>query len=42
LRLAWADRGEEAELAVALDDLRQALAAERLHNMAPIADPIVP
>ncbi len=38
LRIAWADRGEEAALAVVLDNLRQALAAERLHN----ADPIVP
>jgi hypothetical protein len=46
LRTAWADRGEEAELAVVLDDLRQALAAERLHNKEliadPIADPFVP
>ena len=38
LRIAWADRGEEAELAVVLDNLRQALAAERLHN----TDPIIP
>ncbi len=38
LRIAWADRGEEAELAAALGDLRQALALKRLHN----ADPIVP
>lgn len=42
LRIAWADRGEEAELALALDELRQALAAEPLHNAGPIADPIVP
>jgi coenzyme F420-reducing hydrogenase delta subunit len=42
LRVAWADRGEEAELAVMLDDLRQALAAERLHNRNQIADPLVP
>jgi coenzyme F420-reducing hydrogenase delta subunit/Pyruvate/2-oxoacid:ferredoxin oxidoreductase delta subunit len=42
LRVAWADRGEEAELAAAVDDLRQSLAAERLHNKDPIADPIVP
>ncbi len=41
LRIAWADRGEEAELAVVLDDLRQALAAERLHKQDSIADPIV-
>ncbi len=40
LRVAWADRGEEAELAVVLDNMRQALAAERLHNAHPIADPI--
>ncbi|MGP1680237.1 MAG: hydrogenase iron-sulfur subunit, partial [Burkholderiales bacterium] len=40
LRIAWADRGEEAELAVALDDLRQALAAGHLHNMDSIANPI--
>jgi coenzyme F420-reducing hydrogenase delta subunit/quinol-cytochrome oxidoreductase complex cytochrome b subunit len=39
LRIAWADRGEESELAVVLDDLRQALAAERLHIANPIADP---
>ena len=39
LRIAWADHGEEAELAVVLDDLRQALAAERLHNRNPSADP---
>jgi coenzyme F420-reducing hydrogenase delta subunit/ferredoxin len=42
LHIAWADRGEEAELAVVLDELRHALAAERLHNADPIADPIVP
>ena len=41
LRIAWADRGEEAELAVVLDDLRQALAAEGLHDSAPLADPII-
>ena len=39
LRVAWVDCGEEAELAVALDELRQALAAERLHNEHSIADP---
>ena len=46
LRIAWADRGEEAELALVLDAMRQSLAAERLHNSDPIADstadPIVP
>ena len=42
LRIVWADGGEEARLAVALDDLRQTLAAERLRDMNPIADPIVP
>jgi hypothetical protein len=42
LRIAWADRGEEAKLAVVLDDMRQSLAAERSHNMDAIADPIVP
>jgi len=42
LRVAWADRGEEAELAGMLDDLRQALAAERLHNRDTIADPLAP
>jgi coenzyme F420-reducing hydrogenase delta subunit len=41
LRIAWADHGEEAELAVVLDDLRQALAAERLHDTARLADPII-
>jgi len=41
LRIAWAGRGEEAELALVLDDLRQALAAERLRNADPIANPIV-
>ena len=40
LRIAWAGRGEEAELAVALDDLRRALATERLQNAEPIAGPI--
>ena len=38
LRIAWADRGEEAELAAVLDEMRRVLAAERLH---PIAEPIV-
>jgi coenzyme F420-reducing hydrogenase delta subunit/ferredoxin len=42
LRIAWADRGEEAALGVVLDDLRQALAAERLHDTDPSAGPIVP
>ncbi len=42
LRIAWTDCGEEAELAAALDELRQALAAERLHNAGPIADAIIP
>jgi len=50
LRVAWASLGEEAELSAVLDDLRQTLAAERLHNAVPIsvpiadqiADPIVP
>jgi ferredoxin len=46
LRIAWADRGEEAGLAAALDDLRRALAAERLHHADPganaTADPIMP
>lgn len=36
LRIAWAERGEEAELAAALDDLRQALALKRLHNAAAV------
>jgi len=36
LRIAWADRGEEAELAVVLDDLRQALVAEQLYDTNPI------
>lgn len=36
LRIVWADRGEEAKLAVAVDELRRTLAAERLH----IADPL--
>jgi ferredoxin/coenzyme F420-reducing hydrogenase delta subunit len=40
LRVAWADRGEEAELAVVIDDLRRALAADRLHNKVSVADPI--
>jgi len=39
LRIAWAERGEEAELAVVLDAMRQALAAERLHLADPGADP---
>ncbi|MBE0620790.1 MAG: hydrogenase iron-sulfur subunit [Burkholderiales bacterium] len=38
LRIAWADRGEEAELADVVEDMRQALAAERLQNTEPIAD----
>ena len=38
LRIVWADRGEESELAVVLDELRRALAAERLHNADPSAD----
>ena len=42
LRTAWAERGEEAELAAVLDELRQTLAAEPLHNAGPIADPIAP
>jgi coenzyme F420-reducing hydrogenase delta subunit/ferredoxin len=40
LRIAWADCGEEAGLAVVLDEVRQALAAERLHKKDSIADPI--
>ncbi len=40
LRIAWADRGEEVGLGAALDDLRQALAAERSRNVDPIANPI--
>src|SRR5512140_38894 len=42
LRIVWADRGEEAELAAVLDELRQTLAAEALHNAGPIPDPITP
>ena len=40
LRVAWADRGEEAALAVVLDDLRQALAEELLHNTDPSVNTI--
>lgn len=40
VRVAWADRGEEAALGVALEDLRQALAAKLLHNADPIASPL--
>jgi quinol-cytochrome oxidoreductase complex cytochrome b subunit/coenzyme F420-reducing hydrogenase delta subunit len=46
LRIAWADRGEEAGLAAVLDDLRQALAAKRKHEADsgkdPSARPIAP
>jgi coenzyme F420-reducing hydrogenase delta subunit/ferredoxin len=35
-RIAWADRGEEAELATALDDLRQALRLKRPYNVDPV------
>ncbi|MBK5105613.1 MAG: hypothetical protein JJE42_15315, partial [Burkholderiales bacterium] len=42
LRITWADRGEEAELSFVLEDLRRALAAERLHNAGPVTDSIVP
>ena len=41
VRVAWADRGEEAELGVAIEDLRQALVARPLHNAGPIASPLV-
>jgi coenzyme F420-reducing hydrogenase delta subunit/ferredoxin len=42
LRVAWADHGEESELAVVLDDLRRTLAAERLHPADPGADRTIP
>jgi len=42
LRIAWADRGEEAALVAVLDDLRQELAAKRLHDAHLIANPAAP
>ena len=44
LRIAWADRGEEAGLVVVLGELRQTLAQERLHNQIEnqSADPPLP
>ncbi len=39
-RIAWADRGEEAELAAALDDLRQALRLKRPYNANSIHRPL--
>ncbi len=41
LRIVWADCGEEIELAVVLDELRQALAADRLHNPDPPGDSLI-
>ena len=41
LHLAWADRGEEAELALALAALRRTLAAERLLPVQPGADALL-
>ncbi len=40
VRIAWAERGEEAELAAVLGELRQAQASERKHNADTTADPI--
>jgi coenzyme F420-reducing hydrogenase delta subunit len=41
LRIAWADRGEETELAVVLDEMRKALADERSSRASALADPMV-